>query len=389
MRTLAKTFSGLWKILLGAVFCQFLPTAILAVGWTYRAMQRRALRLWTRQSPVSHSELDTLAQDDPLFREHATCPNWLIRQRDLRGEPHQRGVRGRAAHFARNLGGSAWLNLRIGLAGISNTSLAMILPAVLWQIGWYAGWDNSFNKGYEQYYTGILLSWIGILLFLALMLYLPMAQARQAITGQWRYLYDLRTVWRISTGNPVRTLLLAVAFSLVALPINVMLIAVQGFGGNDEMSALTDSEFLQFLNRYYFWVSLLAFIGFVFVRMFAAKWYAAGLLSQLRSHRVRSSELSGVERHALRVLQLDTPEQVADRHPVIEATLSVSRPMWRTAVLSAAVLVWFTFVAQIYVREFLVYHPVRGFMNQPLVQLPWVRFIPSELQSSFRAAEKP
>ena len=63
-------------------------------------------------------------------------------------------------------------------------------------------------------------------------------------------------------------------------------------------------------------------------------------------------------------------------------------PVWRTAVLAGAVFVWFTFVAQIYVREFIAYHPLQGFMNQPLVQLPWFRYVPRSLVQSARAAEQ-
>ncbi len=44
-------------------------------------------------------------------------------------------------------------------------------------------------------------------------------------------------------------------------------------------------------------------------------------------------------------------------------------------------LVWFAFVAQIYASEFMNYHPGIGFLNQPLVQLPWFRYIPSALES--------
>ena len=41
-----KTFAAFaWKLVLGAAFCQFLPTSILVVGWTYRLMQRTALVL--------------------------------------------------------------------------------------------------------------------------------------------------------------------------------------------------------------------------------------------------------------------------------------------------------------------------------------------------------
>jgi hypothetical protein len=43
----------------------------------------------------------------------------------------------------------------------------------------------------------MIISWIGILLFLLVMLYLPMALTRQAVTGEWRSFYQFGTVWTI------------------------------------------------------------------------------------------------------------------------------------------------------------------------------------------------
>jgi hypothetical protein len=222
------------------------------------------------------------------------------------------------------------------------------------------------------------------------MLYLPMAQARQAITGEWRAFYDLRTVWRVSTGNPVRTLLLAAAFSVVALPLNVLLMVPQGIeNSNPDTAKMSDGEFLTFLNRFYFWVSAVGFLGFVALRILAARWYASGLLSLLASGRLMAGDLRGAEAHALASLNLDRARDPERRHPAIAATLIVSRPVWRTAVLGTALLVWFTFVSQIYVREFIIYHPYRGFLNQPMVQLPWLRYVPAALQNEVRAAKNP
>jgi len=386
---LRKLVAFVWKVLAGGIFCQFPLTAMVVVGWTYRAMQRAAVRAWSRASALDSSELDALYAQETVFLRHQTWPNWLLEQRSLRGGGRSTGVRGKSSGVAWTLGGSAWANLRVGFAGIANTTVAMALPAVLWQVGWYAGWDNSFNKGYEQYYSGIALSWIGIVLFLALMLYVPMAQARQAVTGDWRSFYNVRTVWRVATANPLRMLLLAAVFSLVALPINVLLIAPQGFEkSNPDTANLTDVQFLAYLNRYYFFVSLVGFAGYVLVRIVAARWYAAGLLSALKKGRIAVSDLRGDEAAALHTLQLDRPAEAPQRHPVVAATLAVSKPVWRGGWITAALLVWFTFVAQIYVREFVNYHPYRGFMNQPLVQLPWLRFVPAELQSSVRAVER-
>jgi hypothetical protein len=38
--------------------------------------------------------------------------------------------------------------------------------------------------------------------------------------------------------------------------------------------------------------------------------------------------------------------------------------------------IWFAFVAQVYVSEFLNYHPVAGFLNHVLVQFPCFDFVP-------------
>ncbi len=38
MKKIRKAIIAVWKIFVGASFCQFPLTSILAVGWTYRAM---------------------------------------------------------------------------------------------------------------------------------------------------------------------------------------------------------------------------------------------------------------------------------------------------------------------------------------------------------------
>ena len=213
----------------------------------------------------------------------------------------------------------------------------------------------------------------------------PMAQARQAITGDWRAFYDLRTVWAITRNAPLRSVLLAAAYTLVSLPIAAALAAVQGL---DRNNTLSDNELIQLLNQYYFRLSIYGFMAYVFVRWIAAGWYARTVVELLHTGRLKKESLAGAERHALATLHLDVEGEAACLHPAIAATLALSRPAWRAAVLGGAVFIWFTFVAQIYVREFLAYHPVQGFMNQPLVQLPWFRYVPRSLVQAARAAEK-
>jgi len=389
MKKIATVLFALWKIFLGAVFCQWLPTAIFVVGWTYRAMQRRALRIWQKHSMLPESTRQVLRQTDPLFIVHESWPNWFMQPRGLRAAAKAAVVptfRARVRRRMHMIGASLGDNLRIGLLGMLNTSVILILPAILWQIGWYSGWDNSFNKGYEQYSNGIALSLTGIILFLTAMLYLPMAQARQAATGSWRAFYDFRTVWAITRNSPVRTILLATAYTLASLPIAITLgfpffleSAVKGW------SDFTATQQTKFLNAYYFRLGIYGFMAYVFVRWLAAGWYARTIVELLHTGRIKKDALAGAERHALAALHLDNEGEAARLHPAIAVTLAVSRPVWRVAVLTGAVIVWFTFVAQIYVREFIVYHPYQGFMNQPLVQLPWFRYVPRTLVEAARA----
>lgn len=56
--------------------------------------------------------------------------------------------------------------------------------------------------------------------------------------------------------------------------------------------------------------------------------------------------------------------------------------MGRATTGVALFLVWFGFVSQIYVSEFFMKSAAgRGWLNQPLVQLPWFNYIPSRLKT--------
>lgn len=375
-----KVVIALWKIIAGGFFCQFAITSFLVVGWTYRAMQRLALRRWQiRASPPQ----------DPTVLEtsQAHWPNWVVGTAPKPG----RSGEGRAGSWhgpLRVTFGSLWANGTIGLRAMVNTWALTLFPATLWTVGWYAGWDNSFNKGYEQYYAGIALSWTGILLFLLVMLYLPLAQARHAINGDWRAFYDVRVVCSLIVRSPMRALLLAIAYTIVSFPLLVFLALPVFFEQVfPKTSTMSDAELLTFLNRYYFRVAIVGFGSFVLLHLLAARFYSDILFECVQSGRWGFRELAGVERAILRDVKEQTPSGSGNRALTLAKT--TVRPGWRATVLAATLIVWFTFVSQIYVREFLVYHPVRGFMNQPLVQLPWFRYVPDELErAAQRSAEK-
>jgi hypothetical protein len=63
--------------------------------------------------------------------------------------------------------------------------------------------------------------------------------------------------------------------------------------------------------------------------------------------------------------------------------------MGRATTGVALFLVWFSFAAQIYISEFFLKSPMgRGWLNQPLVQLPWFNYIPAQLKQDAKSGEK-
>jgi hypothetical protein len=66
---------------------------------------------------------------------------------------------------------------------------------------------------------------------------------------------------------------------------------------------------------------------------------------------------------------------------LLQVAAKTGTGIWRLGMLFATGLVWFTFIAQVYIAEFLHYHPMTAWLNQSLVQLPWFRHIPAHVQN--------
>ena len=149
---------------------------------------------------------------------------------------------------------------------------------------------------------------------------------------------------------------------------------------NPKLTDASDAQWLQWLNAYFFWVCVLGFLGYVFLHRLAARFYADALCRLVCSGKLPWVALSSRERAYFERFGIRPPEETLERSAVVEVVGWVAKPVWRVSLMSATILIWFTFVAQIFVSEFLNYHPKRGFLNQPLVQLPWFRYVPSELE---------
>ena len=363
-----KAVVAVWKLLVGVVCAQSLVFSVVLVGWTYRFMQRTALKRWWKQSGATESFEEFSAREAP---DHQHWPNWILAQnfklKDWRG-----------------LFRSLWQNARLGVAGVFNTLVLTLPGCLLMLFGWYDGWNNSFNKGYEQFLVGPAVSWVGILMFAVAMLYVPMAQARQAVTGEWRSFYQWRLVWRLVRLRWLWCLAISVFYLLLWAPIMILRAAPVFWPqmqklGTEQLAALSNAQVIDNLKNFYFWCGLLVVPAYVFLRWLAARNYALGIRTAIKQGLVGAYELGDFERLVLGRLQLLDVCLPPKRHVLLRVTARLWRFAMRGAAITLMLLVWVVFLFELYVSQFFHYIPGVGWLNQCLVQLPWFHYIPGHL----------
>lgn len=379
-KTIRRVLAFAWKFLVGALLCQHPVSAILVVGWMWRLMQRHAWRQWWRASNLQRQGITFAAfmVQDAQTQMHLHWPNWMITSASM---SPSKVTTGTIRRLLRRFAGSLYDNAKLGLQGVLNT-WALTLPGCgLWLSAWFSGWNNSFHKGYELAWVSPTTGVIGVVLFIAAMLYVPMAQARQAITGQWRAFYDFALIGCLIRQRWRWSIALAGLYSLLSLPV-ITLMTLPAFFEQiwPSTSALSDAEALEFLKTYYFRVSLLGFAVVVILRRLAARLYATAVMAAVQTGRVRVEDLSSVEQLAFQRLNLQGGSPPPPPAFIIRAPLWMGARLAEGLAVGVTIALWFSFVAQIFVSEFFNYHPIVGWLNQPLVQLPWFASVPPGLK---------
>jgi hypothetical protein len=387
------------KLLLGMIFCQGLLGSILVVGWTYRLAQRSAVKYWwsrSRRPEQGKTFCEFLSETASTSALH-DWPNWFLQQKaEGRGssdEPpisshasrithHPHRITHHVTRLPRLLLHSLWLNFWLGLRAILNTWVLTIPACLFWWFGWYDGWNNSFNKGYEQAPVGPIISISGIILFIAAMFALPLAQARQAVTGHWRSFYDVRLIWKIVRIRWLACAGLASLYCAFALPLNVLKTGpIFWASGKPMLEHLSDTQVLKSLDSYFFWCALVMLPAFVILRLVAMRIYASGILRLLQIGQIQASALADNEREVLERLTLLEAQPPPERHRFVRLLAWAGTRLGRTISGAALFFIWLGFVAQIYIAEFFNTHGGRGWLNQPLVQLPWFHYVPAHLKN--------
>jgi hypothetical protein len=359
----------IWRGVVGLVFNWFFLGSILVLGWTLRLVRYFIVWSWWRNSPVRSQGTDFQTFQSRLEGSSIPhrFPEWFTDT-----SPSVSGWR-------RWMGGLTQ-NIRTGCAGLFNVWIFTLPGALLWTVAWYAGWQNSFNKGYEQAAIGPLTFILGILLFVGAMFYVPIAQARQASTGNWRAFYDFGLIWRLIRRRWFAHLILAIAFVLASLPINILKTAPAFLGMADDIVAMSARQQYGFITFYFLTCGIVVLPLFVGLRLLAAWIYAGALREAVVSGGVLPSELADAERETLRRLGWLDQSAPAVRGKFVRFLACIGSRTGRILSAIGVGAVWLTFVFQLLASEFVQYHKGgRGWWNQPLIQVPWFDYAPSAL----------
>lgn len=235
----------------------------------------------------------------------------------------------------------SYLYLRFSEGCQALLSLALVtLPfTLLWLFSWWAGWENSFNKGYEQSWVGPTVGLTGVFVALNSLAYLPMALAHQAYEQRWQSFFQVRLITRLIAHARWHYLALAVLTVIAGLP----LFAAQGLPVFIEQmipgfATYAPEQVQEIAGRF----KLLTAI-YIVVALFVLRWCAARLYVRAKEHLDQNKLRSG----------------------------SLAKIGWVLFTLFLWVIL-FGLVAQIFVAQFLNYQ-WWNWISHPFYLLPWVR----------------
>ena len=340
-------FGRLLRGLFGVLLCLTPITAILVLGWLQRMMAREAAIGLIRRATAA-ARVDTLSglAGSDRFAGLARPPGWF-------------GLAG-GAGLARFAGG-LWRNARQGLLALLAALVCVAPFGLLWLLSWWAGWDNSFNKGYEQAWVGPTVGLSGVAIALLSLSYLPLALVHMALEGRSGAFFEMRRVLGLIAHAGWRLWGLALATALAALP----LFAYRGlpvFMENlyPQLANLEPEALEAFVGRYRLAGALWLFAALVWLRARAARIYAFAACRALKDE---PALMAGTRAEGVLEAAGARPKATPKARPrgALRALL------W----LLAMAPVWFALVAQIFVGQFLN-HAWALWLTHPFFLLPWL-----------------
>jgi hypothetical protein len=172
----------------GTLLCTGPVTAVIALGWL---MRRSGYLARTR------------------FGAAEEVPGWLFGPRETGGRASGRVVRA--------LGGLG-ANIRSGLLALAALLIWTLPFTLLWLGAWWAGWENSFNKGYEQAFVGPSVFLAGAVLAALILPALPLMLSHVAAEDRLSAAFDLRRLRSVIAQSGWRIPALSLIAAVFALP---------------------------------------------------------------------------------------------------------------------------------------------------------------------------
>ena len=297
---------------IGTLLCATPVTAVLVLGWLMRRMRWQA------------GAVDTVR------------PTWIL------------GARG-SGWLARLLGGFA-ANVREGVLAAISLFLATMPFSVIWLLSWWAGWENSFSKGYEQAWVGPSLGMTGVVLFCLTMIWLPMALVHQAVENRPLALFEWHRVRSVVRHTRMDYLIFALVSVVFALPLfghrALVVFASDLVPGFDSMSTQDAASLALFIT--------LLTAGYVFVSLLILRGWSARIYARAVGRALVGPDAS---------LWKDT---------ALTVTADGTRSWKLTHLVRAALLgvIWLGLAGQIFVGQFMN-HDWHLWVTHPFTLLPW------------------
>ena len=317
------------KVLIAFALALTPLTAVLVLGWIVRLMRRESIISYVREAH-SCNRREALAELDEIefLSAHTRFPGWWS---------------------------GLWQTVRSGTQALVVVAMLTLPFGLLLLLSWRAGWENSFNKGYEQAWAGPTIALIGFVLAIATLSHLPMAFARFAAEGRVWAITELRQIRKLIRLVRWRYLALTVATVLAAAPLFLAQILPTFMEKIDPRVLTADSETIRAIaNQWHLMTTAYLIVMLFLLRRWAARLYARAIISE--------PDLAGrTTRSALEAIQLTGfGQQPIRRH-------------W-TGMAIATLLglaAWGGFLVMLYIAQF-ANHAWWNWVNHALTGIPWI-----------------
>lgn len=352
----------------GFLFCWLPLLAPLISGWLGRHMRFAAVRTWAASSD---KESKLIFFNNPSHAIYKYWPHWTTLGSEAQGEfipAANDTLIHKAFKWLKKIIYSLRSDYSSGLLIAFNVWLLTLPLSLLFFLGWQSGWEVSFTKSYEEGSYVPLLFIFSISFLCFIMLYLPIAQARQAVHGNWKSFFDFKTIAIIARHVRFRLFVLSILtlVSSVFLMILTKIIPTL-FEQIYDLDIHDRPHFNEVVSSHFFFTVLFFYILLIIIKSMNAKVYALGVMKALASGSLALSSLGEFERSILIENKLfESFQKKYKHHPY--------RWLNRLAdytLLFATFGIWVSFILVIIIGQFMNMNSQDWFYH-PLLHLPYI-----------------